>query len=301
MITNIPEAADFKITAVALLNLAWAGVIQHLIHLQATGEDDPDLLEDYWSSAQLSINSSLSLAQQGIEFLLKSKICEASPFLLFAGPPRDWPKECDKKDTPFSEFRTIDAKDLIRCHDSVATNRLSQGFKDRFNDLRKVRNTIMHSVSKELRVRAADVVLAVLESCDSLIKSLAWPSLRRDYLERSPGGSMGEDCDIRIRLMEEYEAVIDLLNAKDGSRFLDFNKKQRRYLCPSCTLECASNYDTIVNLAQLRPNTPGATTVRCVICEQTFAVKREPCGKKGCKSDVLTGDDKLCLICNKCR
>lgn len=67
-----------------------------------------------------SLSSSLSLVQQAIEFFLKGAIVDTSPYLLIVDEPRNWPAGCSMQDIPFANFRTLDAQDLPRVHDTVA-------------------------------------------------------------------------------------------------------------------------------------------------------------------------------------
>ena len=108
--------------------------------------------DEYWASAQKPLSVALALVQQGTELLLKSRIIEVSPFLIFKGDPSLWPSGCDKQEISFSEFKTIDAQDLIRVHDTVVTSRLTEEFKNRYENLRRKRNTIMHTVDKNVCV-----------------------------------------------------------------------------------------------------------------------------------------------------
>jgi hypothetical protein len=95
MITNIPSADDFQESGMGFLNLAWDTISSIAItwgdaeaQLWKTSANDPNT---YWMSAQKPLATALVLACQGVEMLLKSKICEVSPFLLIAGDPRGWP------------------------------------------------------------------------------------------------------------------------------------------------------------------------------------------------------------------
>lgn len=297
MITSIPSSSEFRNAGIEILNLAWDNVHNHFEYLVNLDDDEHEARDEYWQSAQQSISTALSLAQQGIEFLLKGKICDVDPLLLIATPTRDWPGE---KDIPFADLRTVESQDLIRCHDSIISPSISPRFATIFNELRRKRNTIMHSVSKQLRISGNDVLVAILEAADTLIGSHSWPSQRRNYLENGNGVASIGIADLTSTLYHELDSVIDILPRKDVIRFLNFDKRNRRYACPECTGYAASVYDEAIDLAQLRPNEPTSTSIYCVICGQTYSVKRESCGKKGCKGNVVyeEGKEKLCLTCN---
>lgn len=101
--------------------------------------------------------------QQGTDFVLKAKIAETSPNLLLSGSPRDWPKGCNKQDTPYSSFRTFDAQDLPRAHDAVAAVRLSDDFIQRYEKMRRLWSSIFRAVDTTQRSAAEALILDVLE------------------------------------------------------------------------------------------------------------------------------------------
>ena len=114
MITVLPTPTEFQDSATALLNLAWdyaARLLRDLDEAKRYGAEDDDA--SYWSFAGRHLATGLALAHQGAEFLLKGRIASVSPYLLIGSSPRDWPRNCSKVDTPFAEFRTIDAQDLV--------------------------------------------------------------------------------------------------------------------------------------------------------------------------------------------
>lgn len=135
MIIEIPTSDEFQRAGLGFLNLAVDQVIELYDQLEQSGVEE-DVREEYWESAQQPLATALTLVQQGAEFLLKAKIADVSPFLLIDGSPSSWPRGSDQQDTPFSDFRTIDAHDLPKAHDSVASVRLSEEFKTQFEQLR---------------------------------------------------------------------------------------------------------------------------------------------------------------------
>lgn len=88
MITNIPDAAEFKNNGIAFLNLAWESLLsmsQHVSAVTAELEEETERQEyekEYWREARQELGVAVALIQQGAEFLIKGKICELSPFLL---------------------------------------------------------------------------------------------------------------------------------------------------------------------------------------------------------------------------
>lgn len=321
MIQDIPTKADFDNNGIAFLNLAWESVTGISLglpdqpleqlgadateeQLQDAAEEDlrwSEAVEDYWNAAQQELATAVALAHQGTEFLLKGKIAAVSPFLLISGDPKDWPAGCDKADTPFADFKTIDAQDLLRAHDTTCSPRLSDKFKERFEQLRRMRNSVMHTVDRRLKFTTQDCLLAILEMVESLLGSGVWIALRKQHLEREPDFDPYSGVDHRLcRLAEEIVHVVDLLEPAQVKRFFNFDKKQRRYLCPECEFECA-DWDIRVTLARLSPNAPDSTIVSCILCNQEHAVARRKCNQNGCPGNVISVEHGSCLTCgNDC-
>ncbi len=194
MIQDIPTKADFDNNGIAFLNLAWKSVMGISFglpeqpveplgpdateeQLQESAEEErrwSEAVSEYWCAAQQELATAVALAQQGTEFLLKGKIASISPFLLISGDPKDWPAGCDKTDTPFADFKTIDAQDLLRAHDTVCSPPLSDKFKERFEQLRRLRNSVMHTVDRRLQFTTRDCLLAILEMAEALLGSRSW-------------------------------------------------------------------------------------------------------------------------------
>jgi hypothetical protein len=297
MITDIPSAEDFQRAGIGFLNLSWDAVIDIIRHVHVFEEFDywGDEERDYWKAAQGVLATSLALSQQGIELLVKARIAEVSPFLLLDS---NWCKGHDKVDTPFSEFRTIDSQDLMRAYDTIQKTRLPDDFKNRVNELRRLRNTVFHTVDKRMTIAAHDVLFSILDAVHYLVAPRSWMKTRREYLNEShlsmAYSSDHVDSDIAI----EAATVMEVFAPADIFRFLGINKKQRRYECYNCHRACNEYSEgTECKFAVLRPNNATATKVFCAICESEETVERRPCRANGCKGNVIHSDDNLCLTC----
>ena len=211
MILDIPSSDDFMQSGIDFLNIAWVKIIKLLLDLEENKkllesekyneEDEEDELtikllaysrmvaectdevifdqididtDQYWKKAQRILATSLSLIQQGTEFILKGYIAQVSPFLLLSRDSSNWTSKSQIEDISFSEFKTIDAHDLIKVYNAVAFRRLSENntiishrlpeeFKQRFEKLRNQRNKVMHSVDKNLKLTSKDLLVEILE------------------------------------------------------------------------------------------------------------------------------------------
>jgi len=309
MIKNVPSPEDFGDQGILFLNLAWDTVFQllhdysEIIAYYGNMFSDEEInaneeYKEYWQAAKKPLSIAHALSQQGAELILKAKIAQVSPYFIIASSPKDWPSRCDKKDIDFADFRTIDAQDLIRVHNTVCEEVLSEDFLNTFNNFRKQRNAIFHTVDYRLVFSEEIIVSYILEIAD-LNCPKKWPHLRNEYLENKPlPQAVGTD-DTPNQLCNEMDLMINLLGHKKLIRFFDFDKKQRRYVCPNCYWSMNRDYDpSYPTTAQLKPNAPDSTNVYCFVCQEDITVIRNQCKTKDCKGNVIRADDdKECLTC----
>lgn len=299
MITHIPSSGDYEKSALSMLNLSWEMALELAIQLDEAKEDDNEVEEaDYWAACHTQLTTSISLVQQALDFQLKARIAAISPYLLIAGPPKDWPKGCHTKDIPFADFYAIEAQDLIRAHDTVSDQRVPEEIRQLFENLRKLRNSIMHTVDERLKVEVPQVIIAVLKISNWCIGCGKWIDVRRRQIEESPSSvAYAAYSDHAMFLIaRELLKIVEILKPSDVKCFLGIDKNQRRYICPVCASECSED-DIEPNLAFLVPNTPISTNVHCYICDEDYAVLRRHCSAPDCKGDVIWVDEMKCLTC----
>lgn len=299
MPVNIPKARDFFTTGKELLDFAWDVVTQLLKNLDEAkyfGIDPTEVSEGYWLSARRRLTTALAITQQGIEFILKGKIAELSPYLLLADPPGKWPSPYENPVIDFSTFRTIDAQDLVRVHDTFASKHLDKRFVAKFHELREKRNRIMHSVDMNLTVHVKDVVDSLLFTHKELFPNEGWGSVRLSFLETAPESELGP-CDFVVNTIAwELELVLDLLTPAQVQKYFGIDKKQRRYICPQCYSNANKDDGFEHKLALLKPEDPGSTSLYCLVCNVTYPVSRRDCEDSGCPGNVIS-EDGMCLTC----
>ncbi|NCR57880.1 MAG: hypothetical protein GPJ01_08765 [Microcystis aeruginosa LL13-06] len=315
MIIDVPTGDDFKSAGIDFLNLAWNTLISlstklkdaeyfYNVYYSDENEEVIDQLssEQYWKQAQRPLSTALSLIQQGTEFLLKGHIATVSPYLLILGDPSNYPSKSHERNIRFSEFKTIDAQDLVKVYNTVSTGRLPDNFRQRFEDLRSKRNIIMHTVDPELYIKTENLFVEILEICHYLIEPNSWIKIRGQFIQNEPESVLysPETRELfNLRLALEINLVIDLLTPSANNKYFNFNKKTRRYFCPSCYSGFRENYEDeqIPRLAQLIPNEPTSNTIYCLVCNESYEVLREDCTAEDCLGNVIDPDDGTCLTC----
>ncbi|RTL35624.1 MAG: hypothetical protein EKK48_28445 [Candidatus Melainabacteria bacterium] len=307
MIIDLPTSDEFVATGKAFLNLAWEEIIRLSTELDRYKEydnynDEEEQLrleEKYWKNSQHNLLISIALAQQGTEFMLKGKIAAISPYLLISDEPGKWISGCDTEDKSFADFKTVDAQDLIRLHDTICSPRLPDSFKTTFKRLRRLRNTTMHSLDKRATVSVKDVAITIMQISEVFTGPQSWHCTRKMYFEERDNLFGAYDINPGALFAQETLHVVDKLGLTPAElkKHYGFDPRLRRYFCPECY---DSNYYYKADLAQLSPNTPDSKALRCLSCQTTFKVLRRKCkSRKQCPGNVLADStyDHRCLTC----
>lgn len=298
MIVDVPTPADFRTAGLNQLYLAWQIAMASLQEfdeaLSYGAEDDANARADYWSRSQPALANAYSLIQQAMELALKGRIATISPLLLI-GDPGDWPGRAASEDVSFGDFRTLDAADLVKVHNSIATPRLDDDFKAFWDEVRRERNKIMHSVIPKA-FDPSDVVRAILTAAQALFAETRWPQRLLDMEEDGRLAALGFNDNVQNDVMRQVEAALTHLTTAEAKRFLGFDKDQRAYICPHCYFAANKDWQEVwPHLTQFTAKTAGATELACIVCETVTAVERTPCQDPDCKGDVIA--ESVCLTC----
>lgn len=254
----------------------------------------------FWDAARQRVLTSLIITQQGIELAIKAKLVAVSPFLLISGSYSEWPKDKKGGGISFSEFRSIDAQDLIKVHDTVHENGFHNKFVELFENLRTLRNKAMHTVDLNLSVSAEEVAITILEAYTYLYPEENWIATRRDFLDNSPAAHVFFDVEyVNGLVAKEFLTIFKLLNPAQVKQFFNIDKKQRLYICPECNYE-VKKYDYFEpNYAVLRPNTPESESLFCFVCNQEHPITRLACKSEGCPGNVVSDEYDCCCTCGE--
>lgn len=295
MIKNIPNVQDFKDHGLDYLNIAWDSVMSLLIQIYENFDDD--LADEFWETAQRRLATNIQLAHQGTEFLIKSKICEVSPYFLISHKPTYWPKKCTERDVDFSEFRTVDAQNLIKVSNTISTKHLSDSFIQQYETLRILRNSIVHTIKKDLKVTAKEVLISVLESIHEFFHDSNWFKLRLDFYHREPESVLFYDNEHSSVIAKEAVILIKELTSSQVKKFLGFSKSCRRYNCPQCVYSNEWGIHWNAKTAILTPNASDSDKIACFVCGEKTEVLRKDCNLGDCKGNVIWAEKDLCLTC----
>ncbi len=304
MIVEVPTAEDFHKAGLNQLYLAWRFALQvteefekseaaayHLSDAEAQ-----EASHDYWNKSQPALANSYSLVQQAMEMALKARIARVSPYLLIARDPKEWPRGVDTKPIPFSAFRTLDAADLLRVHNAFSTPALDVAFQTFWDNLRRERNKVMHSVSGT-QFDATLLIRSILSAAKYLFPDRAWPQ-HLFYMEtEGPDGAYGWDVDYQYNFVMRQTAVATrYLAPAECKQLLGFDKKKRAYVCPHCLDSANRDYqEEFPALAQLSNGSVSPFKLNCIVCQNATEVERGECIRQRCLGTVL--HDNTCLTC----
>lgn len=305
MITNVPSAKDFEDLGLTYLNLAWELAVDiNMAHDELARDFKPEpgevstVASEYMLRAQKSLALAVALSQQGTDFLLKARIAGVSPYLLLTGSQREWPSGCRTKDVAYADFHTIDAQDLPKLYDTVHSTRLSQEFISEFDFMRRLRNEHTHTVPRYQELHIERILKWCLFSFSELTGRNDWFACRRDYLEsKSPGGAVPDHdgCGYGPRVAREFASFGTTLKPGEREQLLGMTRA-RVYKCPACHFRDAG-LTTHPATAQLDPNTPNSTNVKCFACGTNTEITRTNC--HNCKGNVVDNEYNYCLSCGE--
>ena len=300
MITEIPTASEFQTAGLNQLYLAWQIAMQAVQDYEALDDrvDEADKeagSTEYWAKSQPALANAFGLIQQAMEMALKGRIASISPFLLISRDPKDWPKGVDTKAVPFSEFRTLDAADLVTVHNTFSPAPLSQQFRTFWDGVRRDRNKIMHSVSPR-SFDPATLVRTIMTAAQALFSDVRWPKRLLDMESEGKYAAYGLDDGTRNVVMQQIDIAVRHLTPAENRLFLGYYVRRRSYICPECYSEAEHDWqDSWPALAQFPSKSPGQRALHCMVCDEVIEVERVACTNPVCQGDVIY--DGMCLTC----
>jgi len=257
--------------------------------------------EIFWNHNNITVRTSLIVLFQGIEYLMKGKVTEQSALLLIENNRTDWPSLPDKKDKNFDEMQTISGENLLSVFCAITPIQINLGdFVKQFEELRLKRNKLVHSTGVET-LNYKYVVEKILFFLSEFYSKDRWVGLFREMFTSEPTFGYW-DADVEgayfYRVLNFVEAS---LTKGQINKFLNYDIKARRYLCPECTywLNKHEFNGTKPKWGFLKPNTPDSTIIDCLICGKEYNIERKDCKCKLCKGNVINSDtiEDLCLSC----
>lgn len=167
MINNVPTATSLYSSGKECFNLSWTMVYELLHDLEVAVEwNDVERKRknNFWKAARRNLLAALTIAQQGVELVLKGDIAKVSPYLLIS----KFEESAKNAGCDFSDFFTITEKNLVKVRDCVSDIPLDGTFVTEYEKKRKLRNEVMHLETKDYK-SASDIKKLTIEILEYIL------------------------------------------------------------------------------------------------------------------------------------
>lgn len=308
MLVDVPDKNDFQIAAENLINSAWDSLTKLLENHVVLEDIETNKLdkERYWLYAKPQLTSATAMVQHAVEFYLKAKILSISPYLLISSEPRMLPKRSGSKDISFTEFRTLDAQDLLKVHNTFSSEKLGGEFRQWFHDMRLMRNKIMHTVDKQLSIEPAELAMSILQGHEYLVGKNCWIGSRTSFLNRSPehgvkiGTTEEHDAYIHLAIHQEISLVINKLSPSNAKQFFEYDKNSPSETCTNCYEKFSRSEFFDCNwtdpfIKTLQKKNSACEEMECIVCGYTAGSSKVECEK--CGNFGVDTSTRKCLWC----
>jgi hypothetical protein len=304
MIKNIPHHSEFENLGIQCILKSFE-MLYRLGNEYHEADTDENLKGEvsksqFWKFNKITVNTSLIVLFQGVEYLMKMSITKHSALLLLENNRNEWPTLPSKKDKNFDELQTISGENLLAVFCATIPDGFNlDEFVKNYESLRIKRNMLVHSTGvKNLKHQfVLQQILFFITIFYSVEKCL--PLLRENFVSDPYFGYWDSDIE-----GAQFVTVLDFLErelGKSGMKpYLNVNLKARRYCCPECTYWLNQHgEDYYPKWSFLKPNTPSSNVIECLICAENYEVTRKDCDKAGCKGNVLSSNriSDQCLTC----
>jgi hypothetical protein len=258
-------------------------------------------LERMSSSVDYMFQMIDTLIAQSIEFYLKARIADFSPYILISHNYKKW----TGKDQIFSDMYMIEAQHLLNTLNTLVKEdeKLDDNFIRIYKEVKKERNSFIHSISRN---ESIDIKSEVKKSALNILMLYKyidrddwtkWSDSREDYLKKhSPYFGDQSPYDPHENVVSDIIILLNLLSPSESDEYLNFHPKNhgRNYFCQSCCV-CDQTKREDTFFSKIKEG--DGEYVQCCICGHIDHIKRAKCVNDDCKGDVISIKSKMCLTC----
>lgn len=310
MITNLPTQESLNNVALRTYFRAWNNLVviwldftlryDSTSDVRASLQNWPEEWCEYLAQAQSDLQSICSLLQQSMELALKARVCAVSPYLLLLDTGMKL--SASSKQIDFSELRTLDAVDLPGAVNTLTDNPVSDGFIEKYTNLRSLRNKITHLGEASVWLDPEEVLRQAVSLYLNMWPERNWLPDRLSFAAQTRQAWLhdGKYTSTHMEVLQEWPIDIDLFTKGEFKKLFGHNKSKRRYLCHQCVYEGDTRYAGLdkpeCGTAYLEAT---GNAVSCIMCSETFAVERRKCAS--CAGTVVgANDDDWVGHCHTC-
>lgn len=239
------------------------------------------------------------LIHQAIEAYMKASICLTTPLLLIEEKKTEWPVLPKQRDKPFDNLYTLQAETLLYIFFATAKRTYNEGIQEHINEIRKLRNQIVHGISKQ-KLSPKSLLINILYTYTFFVdKDTWWDEMRNFHLDHPLNEGMDfESLETNV-FVERLDYTCQTIGISNLAKHFSVDLKARKYLCPACLpidKELGKKFD--YKWAFLSPNQADSTLISCVNCSTSCEVERIQCPRAECPGNVIW-EDYLCMTCGE--
>lgn len=281
MLVNIPTAIELNEIALRLYFDAWGRTVTMASNFKDMFEDSvwpwksksqwTDEWSEYLDHAQSELGAIAATAQQSAEVRLKSIICETDPYILLL--KSDLKVRETGGDLDFADQRTLDAVDLPAVVRTLTPFPLPQGYIQQYQELRRLRNKVMHTGKHQDRLEPQKLILLLSKQYIALWPDGRWLSRRVDFDGNSATAFFHDErwSSVQSNIMGELPTTIALFDNALFRKCVGTSKSSLKGHCPSCKSRTASKSGAYTEPTVLRESGDSA---KCYMCEVDLSLKK---------------------------
>lgn len=295
MITNLPSENDFKLLATSCLIQAFNIIFE--TDKDIKNHPNKGLSERVWDYSQSKLNTAVVLIHQAIEAYMKASICLTTPLLLIDEKKTVWPVLPQQGDKPFDNLYTLPAESLLYVFFATAKKSYSEEIQEHINEIRKLRNQIVHGVSKQ-KLNPKSLLINILDTFTLFMGEDAWwNEMRNFHLDHPLNEGMNYESIETMVFVERLDYTHKIVGLANLNKHFSVDLRARKYYCPVCLPIEKKMLDMFdYRWTFLSPNKPDSKLATCVNCYTDIDVARIDCPLAGCPGNVIW-EDYICLTC----
>lgn len=311
MFVNVPDAEQLENTALRLYFDAWertvtlyddfCSVYPVPIEEVAAEHSFSEEWQEYVDGAQAEMGAICAVIQQAAEIRLKSIICSVSPYLLLLNG--EVPLKMNDTDLDFTSLRTLDAVDLPRAVRTMTNFELSDGYIQRYGELRKLRNQVAHLGEHKGGLSPSVLIDLLGQQFLALWPDGRWLRRRVEFDGNSARRFFhdGRYSSVETTVMDELPSTFALLDNATFKKTVGVSKSKLTGFCPDCVYAIASK--TGIDPEATAYQT-ASTSARCAMCEVDLHLSNgvdacEQCDSK-CFASVVSNEPNQNVACYAC-
>ena len=304
MIVNVPEWQDLETISLQLYFNAWDAAVRIVEEFETAYQGVHGWEEEwteYLAAAQTDLQAIYTLTQQSQEIGIKARIATVSPYLLLK---RHETKAFAPDQYDFTDFPTIDAGELVKVHNTFCATKLSNGFADEFDKMRRARNKIAHLGIFKEELNPKELLKLLLLQYRELYPNRKWLPDRALFASKHRWAQSGflHEWSPEAETLNELWHYQGELDETGYVTVFGHEPSEERYICPPC----GNSLDRYVGGNEPYPcDVPtaymsGKDMVHCVLCLMESATKVGACDSDDCEGTHLSSDadyKDMCLVC----